>query len=51
MTDIGKGKVTDKDLMDFYNEQSGAKPPRSKSHPPIIFAKPANFKLNPDDVL
>jgi hypothetical protein len=23
-----KGKVTDKDLMDFYNKQTGAKPPR-----------------------
>lgn len=38
-----KCKVTDNDLMKFYNDQTGAKPPRSKRHPPIIFVKPANF--------
>lgn len=36
-----KGKVTDDDLMAFFNAQTGAKPPPLKHHPPIIsFRKP-----------
>jgi hypothetical protein len=45
-----KGKVSDDDLMRFYNDQTGAKPPRKKHDPPIIFVRPANWR-NPDDVL
>jgi hypothetical protein len=46
-----KGKVTDDAYMKFQNELTGAKPPPSKRHPPIIFVEPANWKFDPDDTL
>jgi hypothetical protein len=44
-----KGKVTDEDLMAFFNKETGAKQPPSKHHPRIPSFFTSNNRKSPDD--